>query len=114
MTEDLAGLIYNKLVAFIAFTSRKSVVASTPVEETDANTSAEIRALEKAFQTQVLYIVGKEQLNLAPSNNFFSKDFFRRITLNTFIWIRDLTKSKVQEMNVPIDRLVEVGFIKEL
>jgi KUP system potassium uptake protein len=36
------------------------------------------------------------------------------LSLDAFVWIRELTRTKVQEMNVPVDSLVEVGFIKEM
>ena len=119
VTKDLTSLIYNRLRDFISPTAEKSpkvspAVASSSADATSLDSSSEIEALERAFQTQVLYIVGKEQLKTADPDRDFYKGFFRRLVLNAFIWIRDLTRSKVQEMNVPVDHLVEVGFIKEM
>jgi KUP system potassium uptake protein len=38
----------------------------------------------------------------------------RRIILSAFLWIRNYTRSKVQVLNVAVEKLVEVGFVKEL
>jgi KUP system potassium uptake protein len=38
----------------------------------------------------------------------------RSVILSAFLWIRDNTGSKVQVLNVAVDKLVEVGFVKEL
>jgi KUP system potassium uptake protein len=34
--------------------------------------------------------------------------------LRIFIWIRENTRAKVASMRIPIDKLVEVGFVKEI
>jgi KUP system potassium uptake protein len=34
--------------------------------------------------------------------------------LTVFLWIRDNTRAKVASMRIPIEKLVEVGFVKEL
>jgi len=66
----------------------------------------------------VVYIVGKEQLKITAlplgGGHFTVRGLLRTLSLNAFVWIRELTRSKVQEMNVPVDSLVEVGFIKEM
>lgn len=65
--------------------------------------------LQKAFDSQVVYVVGKEQLRLKQKMGFS-----RRIILSAFLWVRDNTRSKVQALNIAVDKLVEVGFVKEL
>lgn len=66
-------------------------------------------ALDAAYEKQVIYILGKEQLRLTTKTILP-----RRIALNTFIWMRENTRTKQEEFNVPIDQLVEVGYIKEI
>ncbi len=39
---------------------------------------------------------------------------FKRVVLEVFLWIRENTRSKTASMNIPVDQLVEVGFIKEV
>jgi KUP system potassium uptake protein len=68
-----------------------------------------ITDLQRAYDNQVLYIVGKEQLRLRPGTNIF-----RFIFLSWYLWIRENTRSKVQRLNVETERLVEVGFIKDI
>ncbi|KAL1965270.1 hypothetical protein VTN77DRAFT_5872 [Rasamsonia byssochlamydoides] len=60
-------------------------------------------------QSKVIYIVGKEQLRIHPSTNPV-----RRFVLGLFLWLRENTRTKVQHLNVEVDRLVEVGFIKDI
>ncbi|KAI9763938.1 MAG: hypothetical protein M1840_008972 [Geoglossum simile] len=128
ITKDLAGLIHNKLRHFITTnplypptqditTNTKSPSASAP-PSSNSHPPSESSILDEAFRSQVVYIVGKEQLKIAPpplGDGYFAVGgLLRRLSLNAFIWIRELTRSKVQEMNVPVDLLVEVGFIKEM
>jgi KUP system potassium uptake protein len=37
----------------------------------------------------------------------------RCVILSAFLWIRDNIRSKVQALNVAVDKLVEDGFVKE-
>ncbi|OAP55813.1 potassium uptake protein [Fonsecaea erecta] len=65
--------------------------------------------LQHAFSKQVVYIVGKEQLRVKARTNIV-----RRAVLEAFLWVRENTRTKVQALNIPVDKLVEVGFIKEI
>lgn len=65
--------------------------------------------LRRAYESQVIYIVGKEQMRIKPGTNLF-----RRALLELFLWIRENSRSKVQALNVAVDKLVEVGFVKEV
>ncbi|KAH0543882.1 hypothetical protein GP486_008543 [Trichoglossum hirsutum] len=114
VTKDLAGLIHNKLRAFITTNSTYNTKGESADANSNDSASSEAETLERAFQSQVVYIVGKEQLKIVPPRGLSIRGLLRRLSLNAFIWIRDLTRTKVQEMNVPVDRLVEVGFIKEI
>jgi KUP system potassium uptake protein len=64
---------------------------------------------QRAYETQVLYIVGKEQMRIKNGTRIW-----RRVALNAFLWLRDNTRSKMASMRIPTDSLVEVGFIKEI
>lgn len=65
--------------------------------------------LQLAYSAQVVYVVGKEQMRVKPGTNIF-----RRALLELFLWTRENTRSKVQAMNISGDKLVEVGFVKEV
>lgn len=87
----------------------------SPVESRDGNwlrptVSERLAALESAYATQVVYIVGKEQLRLLENKN----GLFKRVVLSIFLWFRDNTRAKVAKMNIPVDKLVEVGFVREI
>jgi KUP system potassium uptake protein len=68
-----------------------------------------LRTLDHAYNHQVIYIVGKVQLRIKKGTNFL-----RWAALSAFVWIRSITSAKVQRLNVEVDRLVEVGFLKEI
>ncbi|KAK7715811.1 hypothetical protein SLS57_006816 [Botryosphaeria dothidea] len=72
--------------------------------------SRRLAALDKAFATQVVYVVGKEQLRLLTYKNGSMK----RILLSVFLWLRENTRTKVSKMNIPVEKLVEVGFVREI
>ncbi|KAI9796709.1 MAG: hypothetical protein M1825_006517, partial [Sarcosagium campestre] len=67
-----------------------------------------IAALDKASQRQMTYIVGKEQMRIPSGTNWAKK-----VVLMAFLWLRENTRTKVAAMNIPVDRLVEIGFVKE-
>ncbi len=39
---------------------------------------------------------------------------WRRILLSMFLWMRDNTRTKVANLRVQTDRVVEVGFVKDV
>ncbi|KAL9089608.1 MAG: hypothetical protein Q9165_005640 [Trypethelium subeluteriae] len=96
-----------------ATSSSSDVVQSAagPVTQAavDAQIGRHLAALDAAFATQVVYMLGKEQLRITPSKNIFG-----RALLGTFLFIRENTRAKVASLKVPIDKLVEVGFVKEI
>jgi KUP system potassium uptake protein len=116
VSMDLANLIYGQLRHFITFGTNESITFYPPGNGANRNTdpSREVEVLERAFGTQVLYIVGKEQLKIVLPKGLSIKGFFRSIFLGAFIYMRDLTRSKIQEMDLPYDRLIEVAFVKEI
>ncbi|KAJ5527303.1 hypothetical protein N7513_011462 [Penicillium frequentans] len=71
--------------------------------------NTELATLNCASNAQVIYIVGKEQLNITKERNYF-----RRMVLWAFLLIRDSSRTKVQSLNVQMERLVEVGFVKRM
>jgi KUP system potassium uptake protein len=71
--------------------------------------SQKLTDLQRAYNSQVVYVVGKEQMRISPKANFG-----RQILLRAFLWLRENTRSKVQALNVEVDKLVEVGFVKEV
>jgi KUP system potassium uptake protein len=142
VTNDLGILLYEQLRDFViregvnASISERKVILDGDVDEkydssgdlaeaktqifvTEANTGRgsfeqrevykRLADLQKAFDNQVVYVVGKEQLRFKKKTSWP-----RRIILSAFLWVRDNTRTKVQALNIAVDKLVEVGFVKEV
>lgn len=70
---------------------------------------AQLAKLEEAYAHQVLYIIGKEQMKVKTGTSIF-----RKVLLHAFLWIRDNTRTKIANLRVPMDRVFEVGFVKDI
>jgi KUP system potassium uptake protein len=71
--------------------------------------STELAKLEEAYSHRVLYIIGKEQMKIKASAGIF-----RKVLLRAFLWVRDNTRTKIANLRVPTDRVIEVGFVKDI
>ncbi|KAI1500058.1 potassium uptake protein [Biscogniauxia marginata] len=80
-----------------------------PPELADDGVRAEMARLDRAFAAKVMYIVGKEQMRIRAGSSLP-----RRLALATFLWIRDNTRAKIANLRLAVDRIVEVGFVKEI
>lgn len=80
-----------------------------PVELRDHEVADELAKLDKAFAAKIMYIVGKEQMRVRRSSSIG-----RRIVLSIFLWIRENTRAKIANLRLAMDRVVEVGFVKEI
>ncbi|KAF2968837.1 hypothetical protein GQX73_g4748 [Xylaria multiplex] len=140
ITPDLAALIYEQIRKFVvrqAGSNEKIEDASSdaadgsstalsenpppedsgkgkqrraaPVELEDAKVRQELARLDRAFATKVSYVVGKEQMKIK-----MGASLFRRLVLETFLFIRDNTRAKIANLRLAMDRVVEVGFVKEI
>ncbi|KAK8162023.1 potassium transporter-domain-containing protein [Phyllosticta citrichinensis] len=78
----------------------------------DSALKRRLAALDAAYATQVVYVVGKEELRLMGPGSYW--DWWRQGVLGVFLWLRANTRAKVAKMKVPVDKLVEVGFVREL
>lgn len=91
------------------FEADKDHGASATSGATALVTSTRLRALDSAFRTQTLYLVGKQQLRV-----FEEMPVVKRFALSCFLWVRDNTRAKVAQLDVPVEKLVEVGFVGEM
>jgi len=83
--------------------------AQAAEEGTVVALNADLTLLDEAYGHKVLYIVGKEQMKIKPGTNWV-----RGTLLSMFLWLRDNTRTKIANLKVPTDNLVEVGFLKEI
>ena len=136
VTSDLGMAIYEQLRAFvireggkskplgpvikssgsstdnsdsIAPSSNPPVIADVQQQQQDL-VRHRLQILEGAYDDQVVYIVGKEQMRVRHDRQV--KGWARRIVLGAFLWLRGNTGSKVSNMNIDVEKLVEVGFVK--
>ncbi|KAK8082165.1 potassium uptake protein [Apiospora saccharicola] len=70
---------------------------------------SELAQLDRSYAAKVMYVIGKEQMKIRQDTSIF-----RRIVLTTFLWIRENTRAKIANLRLSMDRVVEVGFVKEI
>ena len=105
VSPDLGRLIVGQLTLFI---TRRSSLNASPTEFPPA-VQEELDALNNASALQPVYVMGKEEMKIRPGTNVF-----RRVLLMMFLWMRENTRTKMADMNIPTDSLVEMGFVKEI
>ena len=72
-----------------------------------------LSSLQTAYEDQVVHIVGKEQMRIREVRGWGNvKGLSRKVALAGFLWLRSNTGSKVANMNLDVEKLVEVGFVK--
>jgi len=132
ITPDLASLVCEQVRNFIVCqgASLKSTpstsiqtqdVAYTPLSRddekrqgmkalaTEETIATDLAKLQHAFDRQVLYIIGKEQMRVRSGTGWW-----RKAMLHAFLWLRDNTRTKIANLRVQPDRVIEVGFVKEV
>lgn len=82
--------------------------ATSPAASVSSTTSR-LTVLERAYNHEVLYIIGKEQMKVKPGTNFL-----RKALLRAFLFIRENTRTKIASLDVERDRVIEVGFVKDV
>jgi KUP system potassium uptake protein len=108
VTPELGRIILEHLVLFVTRdTSSSSSSASSADHSPEIR--AELNVINKAAEAQMVYIMGKEQMTIQQDTNIV-----RKILLWLFLWIRENSRTKMADLNLPFDNLVEVGFVKEI
>jgi KUP system potassium uptake protein len=91
----------------------RSPTSSSDIEKTSgspaATVSADLFILQPAYDHQILYIIGKEQMRVKAES-----PFWRKLLLKAFLFLRDNTRTKIANLKVPTDRVIEVGFVKDV
>ena len=75
----------------------------------DQTILADVAKLQAAYDHKVLYIIGKEEMRIKPAT-----PIWRKVLLRAFLWLRDNTRTKIAALGVPTDKIIEVGFVKEV
>lgn len=128
ISPDLASVIYEQIRSFLVLESSRVAGKigdsedSEKVSEANSGPSGsdklpqirersevELEKLRNAYEHKVLHIIGKEQMKIKQGTNIL-----RRSLLEAFLWIRDNSRTKMANLRVPIDKVIEVGFLKEI
>ncbi|KAM0241982.1 hypothetical protein ACHAPO_001683 [Fusarium lateritium] len=109
LTPNLAPIIVNELMTFITR-------GPFPPDENDMPPEfrGELEALRAAEEAQTVYLMGKQTMRVQEAEKMGFTKFFRRITLEAFLWVRENSRTKLANLNINPDNLVEVGFVKEI
>ncbi|KAI9653659.1 MAG: hypothetical protein M1821_007006 [Bathelium mastoideum] len=105
-SSDVAEVVSPMAQLDTIETARKEKETSSSTEAKTAK-SLELNMLEQAYEHQVLYIIGKEQMKVKPKTGLIRAAF-----LHLFLFIRENTRTKIANLRVPMDRIIEVGFVK--
>lgn len=136
ITPDLAAVIYGHLKAYVVdkarpnfiasllggFSATSTVVDGEPISPSEKEIAAvstttavnppdhtSLELLEQAYSHRVLYVVGKEEMHIKKGGSIW-----RWLVLKTFLFLRENSRGKIQNLKVPTNRLVEIGFVKDI
>lgn len=139
ISSDLGLLIYENLRSFIiregslkeltrearaamnqGFTTIKETVSTDDSDiEPSKPTIAKYRralirqrlaVLQSIYEEQVVYVVGKEQMRI--DETWRSGNWRRKIALAAFLWLRNNTGRRIENMDLATEQSIEVGFVK--
>jgi KUP system potassium uptake protein len=105
LTPDLGGIIVQELQQFISHGS---------TEASEAAVRDEIEALDRAKNAQTIYIMGKQVMHIRRDRGNLIKRMLRIVFLEAFLWIRENSRTKLADLDIDHDNLVEVGFVKDV
>ncbi|OCF58219.1 potassium uptake protein [Kwoniella mangroviensis CBS 10435] len=114
VTPDLAIVIFKQIRSFLIKQTTDNNNAAVPSAgltsgKDDQNIKDEITRLDRALAHKVLFITGKGQMKIGHNRNWLSK-----LLLWAFLWIRDNTRNRIASLKLPVEEIVEVGFLKEI
>jgi len=108
VTPDLGRLIVEQLILYVTRGTLSPGSCASSVEHSP-EVQAELDSINKAYERQIVYVMGKEQMKIKKGTNIA-----RRVILMAFLLIRENSRTKMADMNIPFDKLVEIGFVKEI
>jgi KUP system potassium uptake protein len=109
LTPNLAPTIVNELMTFITR-------GPFPPDENDMPPEfrEELEALRAAEEAQTVYLMGKQTMRVQRPEKRSISSILRRVALEAFLWIRENSRTKLANLDIDPDSLVEVGFVKEI
>jgi KUP system potassium uptake protein len=119
LTADLGRTIMHELLLFItrggpvpADGSESIVVARGDLPPVARD---EMDAITRAQDAQTVYIMGKQVMRIRHAGKgpaVFAAA--RQLALAAFLWIRENTRTKLADLDIDPNNLIEVGFVKDI
>ncbi|KAL4729355.1 hypothetical protein ACLX1H_003771 [Fusarium chlamydosporum] len=102
LTPNLAPIIVNELMTFITR-------GPFPLDENDMPPEfrGELEALRAAEEAQTVYLMGKQTMRVQEEEKMGFTSLVRRIALEAFLWVRENSRTKLANLNINPDNLVE-------
>lgn len=75
----------------------------------EADTVSALAQVDAAYAHRIVYVIGKEEMKIRTAS-----PYWRNFLLYIFLFVRHNTRSKMANLKVPIDKLVEIGFVKDI
>ena len=115
LTPDLGRAIFHALAHFVTRTGVDDGRVTPKDEELPPAVREELRALTRAQDAQTVYVMGKQVMRIrrGGADNFLSRTV-RWLALETFLWIRENSRTKLADLDIDHDSLIEVGFVKDI
>ncbi|KAH7136441.1 potassium transporter-domain-containing protein [Dactylonectria macrodidyma] len=109
LTPNLARIIVAELMMFITRGSHDGNEDALPPDVRE-----ELEALRAARDAQTVYLMGKQTMRIQKRPKRTIGNIARRVALECFLWIRENSRTKMANLDIDPDDLVEVGFVKEI
>jgi KUP system potassium uptake protein len=75
----------------------------------EGDTAFVLASIDAAYAHRIVYVIGKEEMKIRSAS-----PWWRTFLLSIFLFVRHNTRSKMANLKVPIDKLVEIGFVKDI
>lgn len=84
--------------------------------ESDAAIAAELAVLRTTYELQTVYVLGKEMMKIRSAEKGVGRirGFVRGVLLSAFLYVRENTRTKLADLDLDHDKVIEVGFVKEI
>jgi KUP system potassium uptake protein len=121
LTAELGRKIVQQLKEFITRSGGGAAAGTTATttkppkpEDLSPAIRTELDALDRAEAAQTVYVMGKQVMRIRRGEGNVVKRAFRTVALEAFLWVRENSRTKLADLDIDPDCLVEVGFVKEI
>jgi KUP system potassium uptake protein len=108
--EELGRVIHDPIRDFLNRNPDPNVACGLvhEIQGPSESPSAEANEFTDAWENRIVFVVGKEKLQVD------AKGLFRQPLLGAFVWLNELSRSSVAEIDFPVDKTFEVGVVKKI